>query len=79
MKCVKSSEGKVKRVSDHTAELLMLTGSYSYCPKSEWKALRVKPVEVIVHTDEQKQEIQRKADKRKQASLKKNTKPTKYN
>ena len=87
MKCVKNNlTGEVKRVSDDIAATQvafinksMGTALWSYCPKSEWKALRVKPVEVIVHTDDQKREIQRKADKRKQANLKKNTKPVKYN
>jgi hypothetical protein len=71
MKCVKNHTGDIKRVSNEQAERLVSNGVHTYCPKSEWKALRVAPVVAIVHTDEQKREIQRKADKRKQERAKK--------
>jgi hypothetical protein len=72
MKCVKLIHtGEVKRVSDEQAVRCVNTGTHAFCPKSEWKALRVKPVEAIVHTDEQKQEITRKAEKRKNQKAKK--------
>ena len=79
MKCVKNTAGEIKRLSNEMAERQVNSGSATYVPKSEWKALRTAPVVAIVHTDEQKREIQRKADKRKQANSKKNTKPVKYN
>jgi hypothetical protein len=72
MKCVKNVHtNEIKRVSDEQANRLVMSGGHYFTPKSEWKALRVKPVEVIVHTDEQKREIQRKADKRKNEKAKK--------
>ena len=78
LKCVKhifpADVVEIKRVSNEQAERLVALhggGYWNYCPKSEWKALRVKPVEAIVHTDEQKQEIARKADKRKNQKAKK--------
>ena len=75
MKCVKNlTTNEVKRVSDKSAEFITNrqgTPVWQYVPKSEWKALRVAPVEAIVHTDEQKQEISRRADKRKQEKVKK--------
>lgn len=50
MKCIKSITGEIKRVSNDQASRLVSTGSYSYCPKAEWKLVRpsttvVKPVE----------------------------------
>jgi hypothetical protein len=71
MKCIKNNNGEVKRLSNEIAERQVASGLAKYCPKSEWKTLRVKPVEVIVPTDEQKQEIMRKADKRKMEKVKK--------
>jgi len=72
MKCVRNmTTSEVKRVSNEQAERLVAKSDYKYVPKKEWKALRVKPVEVIVHTDDQKREIQRKADKRKNEKAKK--------
>jgi hypothetical protein len=69
MKCVKLIHtGEVKRVSNEQADRCVKTGTHTFCPKSEWKALRVTPVVAIVHTDEQKREIQRKADKRKHSA-----------
>ena len=76
MKCVKNlNTNEVKRVSDKSAEYITSrqgTPVWKFCPKSEWKALRIQPVAPIVHTDEQKQEQARKADKRKQEKAKKN-------
>ena len=79
MKCVKNNlTSEVKRLSNEQAENRVATLDksceangimlWSYCPKSEWKALRVAPVVAIVHTDDQKREIQRKADKRKHSA-----------
>ena len=73
MKCVKNvGSGEVRRLSEAHALELVEKGVAKFCPKSEWKALRVKPVEVIVYTDEQKREIQNRADKRKHSQSKKN-------
>lgn len=53
MKCVKTIKktnsreiGEVIRTEEKDAEAKVSTGVWSYCPKSEWKALtrRVKPV-----------------------------------
>jgi hypothetical protein len=75
MKCVKhifpADIVEIKRVSNEQAERLVAMhggGYWNFCPKSEWKALRVAPVVAIVHTDDQKREIQRKADKRKHSA-----------
>ena len=77
MKCVKNKESQeVRRLSDEIASNRVNTGQWSFCLKSEWKALRDKPVIAIVHTDEQKREISRKADKR---NYMKNKKAFKYN
>lgn len=66
MKCVKLIyTGEIKRVSNEQAERVVKTGTHIFCPKSEWKALRVAPVVPIVHTEEQKIEVKRKADKKK--------------
>ena len=71
MKCVKSlHDNIVRRLSDELAARSVNSGAFTYVPKSEWKALRVKPVEVIVHTEEQTREIARKADKRKHSQTK---------
>ena len=72
MKCIKYLSGEVRRLSEAHALELVEKGVAKFCPKSEWKALRVAPVVAVVHTDEQKQEIKRKADKHKQATAKKN-------
>jgi hypothetical protein len=72
VKCIRNINTKeVRRVSNEQAERQVATNNWMFCPKSDWKALRVNPVEVIVHTDEQKREIMRKADKRKMQKGKK--------
>jgi len=38
MKCVKSSDGIILRIDDLTAEEKTRSDSWTYCPKSEWKA-----------------------------------------
>jgi len=41
MKCIKKSDGTIKRVSDEVAYKLINDGEgYTYCPKEEWKAQR---------------------------------------
>jgi len=43
MKCVKKVGGsKIVRVSDEKAHEMVSTGSYAFCPKSEWKKERTK-------------------------------------
>jgi hypothetical protein len=72
MKCIRNINTKeVRRVSNEQAERQVSTNNWMFCPKSDWKALRVNPVEVIVHTEEQKREIMRRADKRKMQKGKK--------
>ncbi len=73
MKCVKYLSGEVRRITDTHANELVSLGVGKYCPKSEWKALRVSPVVAqVVHTEEQAREIQRKADKKKGQQSKRN-------
>ena len=72
MKCVKYLSGEVRRLTDAHANELVEKGIGKFCPKSEWKALRVAPVVAIVHTEDQVREIARKADKRKAGQAKKN-------
>jgi hypothetical protein len=40
MKCVKLNEGRVVRVSNKEAEILVRKNEGTYCPKSEWKKAR---------------------------------------
>jgi len=40
MKCVKTANGSVMRVSDEEARNLVDNKDYHYCPKSEWKLTR---------------------------------------
>ena len=73
MKCVKNNQtGAVKRCTDYSAENLVgppgvknPSGIYTYCPKSEWKALRTVAVTEATMTEEQSREATRKADKKK--------------
>ena len=66
MKCIRNNDTKeVKRVSNDNATYQVEKGKWSFCPKSEWKALRVKPVETIVHTIEQEREIHGRIEKKK--------------
>lgn len=53
MKCIKTIKktnsreiGEVVRTEEKDAELRVASGSWAYCPKSDWKALtrRIKPV-----------------------------------
>lgn len=37
MKCVKSTDGEIKRVKDDVAVELVSSGKYQYCSRSEWK------------------------------------------
>lgn len=37
MKCVKSKDGTIKRISDLEAYRLVSSGEYSYTSKTEWK------------------------------------------
>jgi len=62
--------GEIARVSDERAERIAKLGTHTFVPKSAWKALRVAAPVVIPPTDEQKKEIQRKAEKRKHQSTK---------
>ena len=44
MKCIKSKSGKtIDRVKDGIAKDKVDSGSWTYCSKSEWKAMHRKP------------------------------------
>ena len=40
MKCVKNTDGVIRRVGDTQAETQVASGDWKYICKSEWKALR---------------------------------------
>lgn len=44
MKCIKSKDGEIRRVSDSDADNKVLIHGWVFVPKSEWKSLR-KPVQ----------------------------------
>ena len=44
MKCIKSKDGEIRRVSDSDADNKVLIHGWVFVPKAEWKALR-KPVQ----------------------------------
>jgi hypothetical protein len=56
MKCIKSKEGVIIRVSDIDAAKKVMTGAWFYVPKQEWKALKNQEVsnEVKVEIQETK-------------------------
>jgi len=69
MKCIKSKDGEIRRVSDSDADNKVLIHGWVFVPKSEWKALR-KPVqkqEVITASGEELS-IEEKRLKRKKQS-----------
>jgi len=37
MKCIRTMEGKIYRVKDDEARLIVSTGRASFAPKKEWK------------------------------------------
>jgi len=37
MKCVKNTDGKIKRVTDAEASTLVKSGQATYVPKEQWK------------------------------------------
>ena len=44
MKCIKSKDGEIRRVSDSDADIKVLIHGWVFVPKSEWKSLR-KPIQ----------------------------------
>jgi hypothetical protein len=68
MKCVKNTNtNEVKRVSNETANRLVAAGSYAFCPKSEWKALRPKDFvnpETLAPRLSQEEKAQRQSSKK---------------
>ena len=48
MKCIKSKEGEIRRVLETEADQKVKSYGWTFVPKSEWKALRVKPKEKVV-------------------------------
>jgi hypothetical protein len=46
MKTIKK-DGKIKRVTDKNADTLVAKNGWSFCPKSEFKAINTKTQEVV--------------------------------
>lgn len=69
MKCIKSKEGEIRRVLETEADQKVKSYGWTFVPKSEWKALRVKTKEkVVVEVDtnltiEEKRLARKKKDK----------------
>jgi hypothetical protein len=70
MKCIKSKEGEIRRVLETEADQKVKSYGWTFVPKSEWKALRVKTKEkVVVEVDtnltiEEKRLARKKKDKK---------------
>jgi hypothetical protein len=69
MKCIKSKDGEVRRVSDSDADVKVLIHGWVFVPKSEWKALR-KPIQKqeVVTVGGEDMSIEEKRLKRKKQS-----------
>lgn len=69
MKCIKSKEGEIRRVLETEADQKVKSYGWTFVPKSEWKALRIKTKEkVVVDVDtnltiEEKRLARKKKDK----------------
>jgi CRISPR/Cas system CMR-associated protein Cmr3 (group 5 of RAMP superfamily) len=48
MKCIKSKDGEIRRVLETEADQKVKSYGWTFVPKSEWKALRVKTKEKVV-------------------------------
>lgn len=48
MKCIKSMDGEIRRVLETEADKKVKSYGWTFVPKSEWKALRVKIKEKVV-------------------------------
>jgi hypothetical protein len=70
MKCIKSKDGEIRRVLETEADQKVKSYGWTFVPKSEWKALRVKTKEkVVVAVDtnltiEEKRLARKKKDKK---------------
>jgi hypothetical protein len=70
MKCIKSKDGEIRRVLETEADQKVKSYGWTFVPKSEWKALRVKTKEkVVVEVDtnltiEEKRLARKKKDKK---------------
>jgi hypothetical protein len=69
MKCIKNKDGEIRRVLETEADQKVKSYGWTFVPKSEWKALRVKTKEkVVVEVDtnltiEEKRLARKKKDK----------------
>jgi CRISPR/Cas system CMR-associated protein Cmr3 (group 5 of RAMP superfamily) len=70
MKCIKNKDGEIRRVLETEADQKVKSYGWTFVPKSEWKALRVKTKEkVVVEVDnnlsvEEKRLARKKKDKK---------------
>lgn len=70
MKCIKNKDGEIRRVLETEADQKVKSYGWTFVPKSEWKALRVKTKEkVVVEVDtnltiEEKRLARKKRDKK---------------
>ena len=48
MKCIKNKDGEIRRVLETEADQKVKSYGWTFVPKSEWKALRVKTKEKVV-------------------------------
>jgi hypothetical protein len=69
MKCIKNKDGEIRRVLETEADQKVKSYGWTFVPKSEWKALRIKTKEkVVVEVDtnltiEEKRLARKKKDK----------------
>jgi len=70
MKCIKNKDGEIRRVLETEADQKVKSYGWTFVPKSEWKALRVKTKEKVVVevntnlTIEEKRLARKKKDKK---------------
>jgi hypothetical protein len=65
MKCIKSKEGEIRRVFELEADQKVANYGWTFVPKSEWKALRVKTKEKVVAEVDTNLSVEEKKLKRK--------------
>ena len=72
MKCIKSKDGEIRRVSDEDADDRVKGGYWKFIPKSEWKLAtrKTKSVQVIEQPTEEVVELS--IEEKKLARKKKN-------
>jgi CRISPR/Cas system CMR-associated protein Cmr3 (group 5 of RAMP superfamily) len=65
MKCIKNKDGEIRRVLETEADQKVKSYGWTFVPKSEWKALRVKPKEKVVVAVDNNLSVEEKKLKRK--------------